>query len=104
MDLFLFSMQQLSPNPLRLGTGDLQTVGSYLRHWLHRYHRLDELPRLQGGATSSQPQLDAVAWNELLDDAAEFYGLPFPSRCLPIPTTIAAVEAYVQEQMLKLAA
>ena len=105
MDLFHFTMQQLAPNPHRFGEGDPQTVRAYLRHWLHRYHYPDEPRRLLAdSAPGNQLKLDASGLDELLADTAEFYGLQLPRPGCEAPATIEEMEAYVQQQLLAMAA
>lgn len=94
-------MQQLAPNPLRLWEGESHTVRAYLRHWLRRYHYPHEPPRQPADTPF---QLDAVGWGKLLTDTADFYEVSLPSQRPKGLATLADVETYVQQHLLKAAA
>ncbi len=98
-------MQQLAPNPLRFWEGEAQTVRAYLRNWLHRYHYPDEPRQLPAITCQGNPlKLDAVGWNRLAADTADFYGLSLPVEDLKALSTVHDMEAYVHQQLLKSAA
>lgn len=97
MDLFHFTMLQLAPTPVGNKEGDVHTLPSYLRHWLHRHHDAAPPPALP--SLGNDLGLDAAGKAKLAHDLEGFYGVPISARALAALHTLPEIEAHLERQL-----